>query len=271
MPAPFDVKRIYLRESDQTTTEISASQCTQPSCAGPELDAIYQGASDDGSVIFFSSRAQLTDAATAGGGLYRYEVGSGDLTLLTPDATDPGGAGVEGAVGNSDDGSVIYFVATGKLADGATLGADNLYVYDATTAATRFIATLISPAPDGSSLGDSYIWNGSETFKPAEVTPSGGDLVFRTAAPLAAGYDNAGHQEIYRYRRGRPGPHLRVLPAAWRRRHGRRLVLGTQRQSPPQHLRPTAAGSSSRRSRRWCPRTATTSSTSTNGTTARSR
>jgi hypothetical protein len=191
IPPPFDIKRIYLRESDQTTTEISAPQCTQPSCEEPEQDSEYQGAAADGSVAFFTSSAQLTNSATPGGGLYRYDVGDGKLTLLTPDATDPGGAAVEGEVANSDDGSMVYFVARGRLAAGSTLGSDNLYLFDAATGATTFIATL-DPS-------DSDVWAGTDSSQPVEVTPAGSDLVFRSTAPLAAGYDNAGHYEIYRY------------------------------------------------------------------------
>jgi hypothetical protein len=194
-PPPFNVKRIYMRESDQTTTEISATQCDEPSCEGAVQDAIYQGAAADGSVAFFISSAQLTDAATPGGGLYRYDVSSGQLTLLTPDATDPGGAQVQGTVANSDDGSLVYFVANGKLADGANAGSPNLYLFDATTDATTFIATL-GPA-------DIQLWQPYSQAS-AEVTPSGDDLIFRTATPLAAGYDTAGHEEIYRYDAAKP-------------------------------------------------------------------
>ena len=184
-PAPYKVKRVYLRQSGQTTTEISATQCTEPSCEGPEQDAAYQGAATDGSVAFFISTAQLTNTATAGGGLYRYDVASGQLTLLTPDATDPGGAEVVSEIANSDDGSIVYFVAKGVLAAGGTAGASNLYVYDANTSSTSFVTTLPADAP------------GSRRV--AEVTPSGRYLAFQTTAPDTPGYDNAGHFEIYRY------------------------------------------------------------------------
>jgi hypothetical protein len=183
-PPPYGTKRVYLRQSGQTTTEISATQCTEPSCEGPEQDAVYQGASTDGSVAFFTSKAQLTNTATAGGGLYRYDVGSGKLTLLTPDATDPGGAEVILEIGNSDDGSIVYFVAKGVLAEGATAGDSNLYVYDANTSSTHFIGTF--PA-DGTGR------------RVGEVTPSGHYLVFQTAGQNTPGYDAAGHAEIYRY------------------------------------------------------------------------
>jgi hypothetical protein len=182
-PPPFDIKRIYLRESGQTTTEISASQCTETACEGPPRDALYQGAAADGSVAFFLSDAQLTNGATPGGGLYRYQVNGGALTLLAPD--------VEGVVGNSDDGSRVYFVSTAKLGPGATPDSDNLYLFDARTNATTFIATL-NPS-------DNFVWSGENNGRQSGVTPSGNDLVFATAAPLAAGYDNAGHKEIYRY------------------------------------------------------------------------
>lgn len=182
-PPPYDMKRVYLRQSGQTTTEISATQCTEPSCEGPALNAVYQGAATDGSVAFFTSEAQLTNAATPGGGLYRYDAGSGELTLLTPD-TDPGGAGVLSVIGNSDDGSIVYFVATGTLAEGAMAGASNLYVYDANSSSTHFIATF--PA-DGTGR------------RVGEVTPSGRYLAFQSTGPNASGYDNAGHAEIYRY------------------------------------------------------------------------
>ena len=179
---PYDIKRVYLRESAQTTTEISASQCTEVVCEGPVRDALYQGAAADGSVAFFRSEAQLTNDATPGGGLYRYEVDSGELTLLVP--------GAIGLVGNSDDGSMVYFGSTAKLAPGGSPGADNLYLFDAGTGTTTFIATL---GPD-----DAPIWVDND-YNAAAVTPSGNNLVFRTTVPLAAGYDNAGHSEIYRY------------------------------------------------------------------------
>lgn len=199
-PVPYGVKRVYLRQSGQTTTEISATQCTEPSCEGPEQDAIYQSASTDGSVAFFTSKAQLTNTATEGGGLYRYDVGTGKLTLLTPDATDPGGAGVLQVIANSDDGSIVYFAATGVLAEGAGAGESNVYVYDARTATTSFVAT-VPPDATGRLVG--------------EGTPSGRYLVFQDAAPITPGYDNAGHTEIYRYDEATKAPPtcLTCLPA----------------------------------------------------------
>jgi hypothetical protein len=183
-PAPNNIKRVYLRQSGQTTTEVSASQCTEVACEGPVQDAIFQGASVDGSLAYFISKARLTNGATEGGGLYRFEANTGKLTLLTPDATDPGGAAVVAETLNSDDGSLVYFVAKGDLASGATAGKNNFYVYDARTSTTTFIATLLPSESSGVN---------------AAGTPSAEQITFQSAAPLEPGFDNAGHKEIYLY------------------------------------------------------------------------
>jgi len=184
-PPPNNIKRLYLRQSGQTTTEVSASQCTEVACEGPVQDAVFQGASVDGSVAFFISKAQLTNGATAGGGLYRFDANTGKLTLLTPDTTDPGGAAVVAEALNSDDGSLVYFVAKGDLASGATAGQNNFYVYDATTSTTTFIATLLPSESTG--------------VRSPAGTPSAEQITFQSAAPLEPGFANAGHSEIYRY------------------------------------------------------------------------
>lgn len=64
-----------------------------------EAGAVFQAASTDGSVAFF----------TKGGHLYRYLSGSGTKTDLTP------AGGVEGVLGSSADGSYVYYAASGAL------------------------------------------------------------------------------------------------------------------------------------------------------------
>ena len=97
----------------------------------------YCGASADGSKVFFTSNAELTNDAYTGPddnapNLYEYELSGepgvpGRLTDLSVD--DSGnGAGVLGLVQISEDGSYVYFVAEGDLAEDATPGAPNLYV-----------------------------------------------------------------------------------------------------------------------------------------------
>ena len=66
---------------------------------GSEGGATFQGASNDGSVAFF----------TKGGSLYRYDVATAVSAKLTP------AGGVVGVLGVSADGSSVYFLAGGGL------------------------------------------------------------------------------------------------------------------------------------------------------------
>ena len=115
--------------------------------------------------MLFSSREDLTEDAYTGPAdnrpnLYEYHVESGELTDLTVDTTDPNGAAVLGVVQISEDGSYVYFVATGHLAEGAIGGQPNLYVIH-NGGTPKFIATLANDK------------------KAEEIEKSGNDELFR--------------------------------------------------------------------------------------------
>lgn len=204
--------QLYDRIDHTTTVELSASQraIPDPNEPGP---ALFWGASTDGGTVFFTSPTELTEDANtgkegmgnptdAGRDLYSYDLASETLTDLTVD-NDPAdaetGANVQGVVGNSDDGQYVYFVATGKLATGATSGALNLYLEHG--GAITYIAAL-DPA-DANAWGQiaSTVAGGGIT---ARVSPSGRYLAIQSVARLTA-YDNfnpgagAPASEIYRY------------------------------------------------------------------------
>ncbi|HEY6759070.1 MAG TPA: hypothetical protein VI318_06245 [Baekduia sp.] len=192
--------QIYVRINGVSTVVVSASQRSTPDPNGIRTPR-FGAASVDGNRIFFSSPEALTDDAnlgtTGGGDLYEFDVDSKTLTDLTVD-TNPAdaatGAGVQQVVGASDDGSYVYFVASGDLGGGATSGAPNLYLWHA--GAVRFIATL-----DWADLSG---W--SDRIRPdsTRITPDGRHLVWTSVAPLA-GYHNADavtgtpDSELYRY------------------------------------------------------------------------
>jgi WD40-like Beta Propeller Repeat len=191
----FAVGALYMRENNTRTVDISASQ---RSGSGPEPGGetgIYQMASADGSEVFFISCEQLTNDATGGCDLYRYDTASGVLSDLTVDHNgDPAGADVQGVVGASADGSYVYFVANGVLASGASLGdchfrssvndpegQCNLYVSHEGT--VMFIARLDNANDHGDWI------NGGFGEGTARVTPDGTHLVFESVRSLT-GYDN---------------------------------------------------------------------------------
>jgi hypothetical protein len=213
---------------DGSTIEISApapgarpGECqTQAGSCDPGA-AKFWAASADGSAVYFTSKAALTsDSFTGpeespttedlGNDLYRYDVDTGalaDLTVDGHDAEDQDGAGVLGVVGAAEDGSYVYFVAEGHLAEGAPAGlAPHLYVWHETEAGegtVRYIATLAAPQGHeqeniahgrvGTGFhyhSDILDWSSDPLASQAYVTPDGGHLAFMSVEPLT-GYDNA--------------------------------------------------------------------------------
>ena len=126
----------------------------------------YQIATADGSRMFF----------TSAGNLYVSDTLTGTKTDLTGEA-----GGVVGEVlGIGEAGSVVYFVATGKLAEGAEPGEPNLYMASETGSewSTQLVAVLSTEdEPD-------WVYGGT-----VRVTPSGQFLAFMSNRSLT-GYDN---------------------------------------------------------------------------------
>lgn len=161
-PCEVENYQLFARVGGEHTLEISkplgeSEPCTEVPCpdAGVRAGAIFQGASEDGSRVFFTTSASLDPATDMDNGndLYMAVIGcpppageceSGQrvVTSLVQVSHDPNvgeAAGVRGVVGVSRDGSHVYFVARGLLSsqgpsvEGAQLspveGADNLYSY----------------------------------------------------------------------------------------------------------------------------------------------
>ena len=160
--------------------------------AAAHASAGFDGASEDGSRVFFTSEAPLVGSDTSNN-LYMATIGcaSGEgeacvtageaanteVTSLVQVSHDPNTgepADVQGTVRIAPDGSRVYFVARGVLtgtpstnAQGygahgeavgsgavAQPGADNLYVFDSETQETSFIADLCSGPELSGELAD---------------------------------------------------------------------------------------------------------------------
>jgi hypothetical protein len=213
-------KALYVRENDtQLESEMEGEQCVQPGKActvqvdlsqggpGPGGGGQFWTASRDGSKVFFTDESPLTKDSTAGPGkpdLYEYDLEAPegerltDLSLLAN--PEPGvHADVQGVVGASQDGSYVYFVADGVLAEGAAPGnCDGTYkaeqrcsLYVRHGGTTKFVATLSGEDGNfsGGEGGDDGDWQADPGHRTAEATTSGHSVVFMSRRPLT-GYDN---------------------------------------------------------------------------------
>jgi hypothetical protein len=232
----YQPKALYVRESAyEEQSKLIGEHCVEPAKActvqvdaaeagaeGPSGGGTFRWASADGSRVFFTDCSRLTKGSTAvstegcqhlvqpggvdwetvptGNDLYEYDVESGKLTDLTVDAnaSDLLGANVQGVSGVSEDGSHVYFVATGVLTGEAensvgakaVAGQPNLYLRHA--GETTFIATP----------GDGLDWKQNELT--ARVSPNGEFFAFNSTKSLTT-YENtdvntgAADQEIFLY------------------------------------------------------------------------
>jgi hypothetical protein len=199
---------LYLR--DVGTGQSVRLDVPQPGAS--ELGAeepYFQGASADGSTVFFTDAQQLTaDASPSGSDLYRCEIGETGCATLTNISAPPSGsgesAGVMGVVAALDDQGVrAYFVAGGVLADNegpggesAVAGEPNLYLWEEDEG-IRFIATLSDGSAEDLADGDAPNWgmgnSGNEQPSMGELTaagsPDGRYFSFMSERSLT-GYDN---------------------------------------------------------------------------------
>jgi hypothetical protein len=188
-----DTNEVYARvdASQADAHTVAISEPTKADCGecilSGKADADYQGASLDGSEVFFTTTQHLLPgAAGAGADLYRYDFNGpaeGRVTLLS--AGDPAGADVQRAVRVSDDGSHVYFLARGALTAEANpfgkhpeAGQENLYLYERDAAHPLGHVAFIGTTAE---VGN------------AQTTPDGRFLVFESAADLTP--DQAGRAE----------------------------------------------------------------------------
>jgi hypothetical protein len=201
----------------------------EPACTGAcrssvESGKSFEGASEDGERVFFTSTQQLLNGASqdpeasdsayndagvpgcavttgvGGCNLYEYDfnAAAGDRLRLVA-----GGAEVLGVARITQDGSRVYFVAKGVLTArgnefgaSAVAGQPNLYVYDSEEAERDpgyepvFIATL--------SPGDQGDWQ-REDARPVQATPDGRFLVFSSSQPGLTPGDTGPGSQVFEY------------------------------------------------------------------------
>jgi hypothetical protein len=172
----------------------SGGDCSECHTSEPPADAVFQGASEDGSKVFYLSQQHLLPGSE-GTNLYEYDFNAerGKRVVLVA----PNVAGVSRV---SQDGSRVYFVAKDVLTNApnpvgsiAQSGADNLYVYerDATSPGGHiaFIGTLTSADQRDWARGDE---------RPVDATPDGRFVVFTSSAKLTPD-DTSNMPQVFEY------------------------------------------------------------------------
>ncbi len=168
--------RIYVREPQvERTIPVSSGR------------AVWRAMTPDGRYVFY----------TEGENLYRFAVEGETREALTSSTS-----GLLGVLGVSDDGSYVYFAATGALAGGATESMINVYGWH--DGAIVFIASLNGGEDEynwaiqnsGSALGGGQAVAGDG--RDSRVTPDGQTLLLTSRSRLTS-YDNAGKRELYLY------------------------------------------------------------------------
>ena len=195
------VNEVYARLNESKTVDVSepshedCEACTTSSRAR----AFFEGASQDGSKAFFLSGQNGLLPGAEGMNLYEFNLTGGvsheKLVRVSGGVTKPE---VLGVVRISEDGSHVYFVAAGVLANNenankeeATTGSDNLYVFDTITGTTSFIGVL--------SNDDEADWQRSDG-RPVQATPDGRFLVFPSVAHLTPDDDSGpGIVQLFEY------------------------------------------------------------------------
>jgi hypothetical protein len=177
---------LYARIGGSSTVAISEPvppRCSSPTCINSERqEASFQGASEDGSKVFFATAQPLLDSdGDTTMDVYEAEITSSGIQQLIQvskgDSSDPtqgSGARVLEVSAISNDGAHVYFVAEGVLTtaknekgQGAVAGRPNLYLAEPATGRTTFIATLASSEAES-----------------VRLTPDGRFLVFGSAGEL---------------------------------------------------------------------------------------
>jgi hypothetical protein len=198
------------------TVHVSASECT--TACGEESGKNFEGASEDGKFVYFTSTQKLINGAVDGtvsgdatvgeSGCAGLPPNEGGCNLYLYDFTVPvgerlravsTGGEVLGVVGIAEDGTRVYYVSR-QIIGGAgenvygkppVAGLANLYVYDAQNGTTTFIATLSSE--DG---GD---WK-REFSRSAEVAGHDGRfLLFASSAKSLTPDDTGEVPQLYEY------------------------------------------------------------------------
>jgi len=190
-------KHLFMRDMEAGET-VQIDKADEGIFGPGEVDPVFQGASADGTVVYFTDTQQLTAGASpTGKDLYRCEivdvtVGCASLIDLTAPREGSGESGdLQGLVsGLTADGSRAYFVAKGVLTTGANqFGQEairaqpNLYLWQEGEG-LRFIATLTSEDSPNWGIAGTVAPTGEASKLSTAVSPGGRYFAFMSERDL---------------------------------------------------------------------------------------
>ncbi len=180
------VGELYARLGHSQTVGISepSTEACSRCAVGEPKKAIFQGASEDGSEVFFTTEQELF-AGSEGQNLYEYDFDALDGEKVVRVSRGAPGyesqhPGVLGVARVSEDGSHVYFVATealtGSNSEGNSpgQGADNLYMFERDSNYPTGRTVFITKLTDEDAKSD---WSGQDMHA-VQATPEGEFLVF---------------------------------------------------------------------------------------------
>ncbi len=213
--SPKNAPQLYMRimktepggEAVYQTLKVSAPEAGVTVPASEEYPALYAGASEDGSRVFFITRTELTGEAVAmklhHEQLYECEItetsGEPGCVLTRVSAGDTGFHAPDPEVSKiyavAGQGSAVYFNSSEALAPEAT-NTGGVYRYDTETHTTSYIAVSgqwePTKADSGACAGDPEIALCS--LANWYATPNGQYLLFNTSAGLTRYNADAGEE-----------------------------------------------------------------------------
>ena len=215
--------QVFARINNTETVDLSeptigatgdCSTCTE---TAPYKPAEFLGASKNGEKVFFKTEQGLFSGQTTEN-IYEYDFNAPAHHRIILVSSGSAAPEVQGVVRISNDGSLVYFVAKGKLAPfnaeykEPVEHAANLYAFEQDEAhpagQITFIADLCSGSgksgsitdaqcPPASTATDTALWRAADEHE-AQATPEGRFLVFGSVAGLTEG-DTSTVTQIFRY------------------------------------------------------------------------
>jgi hypothetical protein len=187
------VKELYARVggsrtvaiSEPSATDCAACKTTEAAQEAAPEGAIFQGASEDGTKVFFTTNQELLPGAK-GNGLYEYDFDAPAGKRVALLASE-----VSAVAAVSNDGARVYFQSTGELTktpnsngETAVLGSEDLYSSDtATLGAAEAGPVFVAGEPNG----------------PVDITRDGQFAVFESASQLTGPEDTSTVDQLFEY------------------------------------------------------------------------